>query len=87
MEAKIRWDPAKSDRVKRVRGVSFEEIVQAEFVSVLLHKKRAGQSLLLFRHNKYIWVIPCVYRGDEIFLKTLYPSRKYTKMMKRGELL
>lgn len=82
----IRWDLSKNERLKRERGVSFEEIIQAEFVAVKRHSKRAYQNILLFRYKGYIWVVPYVKSGDEIFLKTLFPSRKYTKMLKRGEL-
>lgn len=88
METKIRWNPAKSEWLKKVRGVSFEDIIlQAEVVGKLEHTKRAGQKLLLFCRKGYIWVAPFVYDGKEIFLKTLYPSRKYTKLVKKGELL
>jgi len=83
----MRWNSAKSEKLKRERGVSFEEIVQAELVGVLRHSKRANQRILLFRYKNYIWVVPYVSRGEEIFLKTLFPSRKYTKMVDKGELL
>jgi len=33
----IRWSLTKSDRLKRVRGVSFEEILQARLVAVKRH--------------------------------------------------
>ena len=82
----IRWDPGKSERLKCARGVSFEELIQAEFVGMLRHAKKPNQELLLFRHLGYIWVVPCVMRDREIFLKTLFPSRKYTKMHAKGEL-
>ncbi len=82
----IRWDPAKSERLKRTRGVSFEEILQAELVATLGHAKRANQELLLFRYLDYIWVVPYVVHGEEMFLKTLFPSRKYTKLDLKGEL-
>ena len=39
----IRWDQGKSERLKRCRGVSFEEIVQAEFIGALRHAKKAHQ--------------------------------------------
>lgn len=80
----MRWDPAKSERLKRERGVSFEEIVQAEIVGMLEHPGRPGQKLLLFRYHGYIWLAPFVYNGDFMFLKTLYPSRKYTKLIGGG---
>lgn len=36
--------------------------------------------------NGYIWIVPYVKHGNEIFLKTLYPSRKFTKKWIRGEM-
>lgn len=74
----------KSERLKRTRGVSFEEIVRATLIAVKKHPSREHQRIMLFEHKGYLWVVPYVERGDEIFLKTLYPSRKYTKMYQRG---
>ena len=82
----IRWDPGKNEQLKLGRGVSFDELIQAELMGTLRHAKRANQELLLFRYQGYIWVVPCVMRGTEIFLKTLFPSRKYTKIYAKGEL-
>ena len=82
----MRWDPGKSERLKRLRGVSFEELVLAELVCILAHASRDNQKLMLFRYQEYIWVAPCVVSGEDVFLKTLFPSRKYTKMFERGEL-
>ena len=76
----IRWDPAKSERLKRLRGFSFGEILQMELVGTFEHTTRKNQQLYLFRYKAYIWVVPYVVRGGEIFLKTLFPSRKYTKV-------
>ena len=82
----IRWDPGKSELLKRVRGVSFGEILQAEFIGTVEHTSRKNQELYLFHYKAYIWVVPFVKHGGEIFLKTLFPSRKYTKMYEKGEL-
>ena len=82
----IRWDLLKSQRLKHTRGVSFEEIVYSKLVAVKRHPTRAHQNLMLFEHRGYVWVVPYVESGDAIFLKTLYPSRKYTVLYKRGVL-
>jgi len=82
----IRWSLTKSDRLKRVRGASFEEIVKARLVAVKEHPHKSHQNIMLFEHKGYIWVVPYVTEGTDIFLKTLYPSRKYTKIFKRGEM-
>jgi len=38
---------------------------------------------MLFEYKGYIWVVPFVKANGEIFLKTLYPSRKYTKIYRK----
>ena len=82
----LRWNLLKSERLKRARGASFEEIIQAKLIAVKRHPKKTHQNVLLFEYKGYIWVVPYVSSGEEVFLKTLYPSRKYTKLYKRGEL-
>ena len=82
----FRWDLLKSERLKKVRGASFEEIVQSKLIAVKNHPRHEHQRLLLFFHKGYIWLVPCVIEEDGFFLKTLYPSRKYTKLHKKGVL-
>ena len=87
-EVTFDWDDAKNELLKRTRGVSFEEIVIAidggNVVDVLDHPnpgRYANQQVYLVRHRDYVFVVPFV-RGpsaDEITLKTIYPSRKYTR--------
>ena len=81
----IKWDILKSERLKKVRGVSFEEILKAKLIEVKRHSKRTHQNIMLFWHQGYVWVVPYVRDGEDLFLKTLYPSRKYTKLYKQGE--
>lgn len=82
----IKWSFVKNRRLKKVRGVSFEEILAAKFITVKQHPGRENQNIMLFKYNSYVWVVPYVMAGEDIFLKTLFPSRKYTKLYKRGEL-
>lgn len=82
----IRWNLLKSERLKKTRGASFEELIQSKLVAVKRHPKRIHQDIMLFEYQGYIWVVPFVITGDEVFLKTLYPSRKYTKLYRRGVL-
>lgn len=82
----IRWNQLKSERLKKTRGASFEEIVAAELVAIKKHPKRDGQNLMLFKLRGYIWIVPYVEAEDHLFLKTLYPSRKYTKLYQKEEL-
>jgi len=80
----VKWNYLKSERLKRTRGVSFEEIVTAKLIAVKHHPKREWQNVMLFEYKRYIWVVPYVEEKDHIFLKTLYPSRKYTKLYRKG---
>ncbi len=82
----IRWDPLKNEWLKRARGMSFEEIIHAAYVTVIEHPRRPHQKYLLFEINGYIWAVPYVTNGEETFLKTAFPSRVYTKKRIRGEL-
>lgn len=75
----IEWSPLKSERLKKTRGVSFEEIIAAVLLDVLKHPLRANQQIFVYRHKGYCWAVPCVVEEDRIFLKTIYPSRKLTK--------
>lgn len=81
----FRWDPIKSDWLKRIRGVSFEEVLRGKHLVIEDHPKRPGQKLMLFELDGYIWVVPCVRSGDDLFLKTMFPSRKFTKRWLKGE--
>ena len=82
----LRWNLLKSERLKRTRGASLEELLQTKLIAVKRHPRKAHQNLMLFEYKGYVWVVPYVISGAEVFLKTLYPSRKYTKLYKRGEL-
>ena len=79
----VRWNLLKSERLKKARGVSFEEIIRAKLVAVKRHPKKEYQEIMLFEYKGYIWVVPFVQSGGEVFLKTLYPSRKYTTIYRK----
>ncbi len=81
----IRWNLLKNERLKKTRGVSFEEIIKAELVAVKRHPSRENQNIMLFKYKRYIWIVPFIEEKDYIFLKTLFPSRKYTKEHKKGK--
>ena len=82
----IRWSQLKSERLKKTRGVSFEEIINAKLISVKRHPAKENQSIMLFDFKGYIWIVPYIEEKEYLFLKTLYPSRKYTKLYKKGAL-
>lgn len=79
----IKWNILKSERLKKARGVSFEEIIRGRLVAVKRHPKKEYQEIMLFEYKGYIWIVPFIRSAGEIFLKTLYPSRKYTKIYRK----
>ena len=80
----IKWSPLKNEKLKKTRGVSFEEIINAKLIGIKKHPSRKDQNIMLFEYKEYVWVTPYVVEKDYIFLKTLFPSRKYTKEYKKG---
>ena len=81
-----RWSLLKSERLKRTRGASFEELIRSRLVAIKQHPSRTHQQIMLFEYKGYIWIVPFVESGNEMFLKTLFPSRKYTQLYKKGRL-
>lgn len=82
----IKWNLLKSERLKKTRGASFEEILASKLISVKVHPKRKEQKIMLFLHKRYVWIVPFVEDQQNIFIKTLFPSRKYTKLYNGGKL-
>ena len=81
----FKWHELKSQRLKVIRDVAFEEIVHHRIVAVEDHPRDEHQKILLFERNGCIWAAPCVIDQQVVFLKTLYPSRKFTKKYLRGD--
>lgn len=79
----VKWNILKSERLKKERGVSFEEIIRSKLIAVKRHPKKEYQEIMLFEYKGYIWIVPFIKNKDELFLKTLYPSRKYTKIYRK----
>lgn len=80
---KISYSIHKNKWLKEKRGVDFENVKQAiadnQLLEIVRHPKRKNQKLLVLVIDNYIWLAPFVEEKDYIFLKTVYPSRQYTK--------
>ena len=79
------WSNDKNTTLKQERGISFERVVIAieedHLLDVLEHPnkdKYPNQYLLVVEIESYVYVAPCVVEQDVYFLKTIFPSRKYT---------
>lgn len=89
---RFRWDASKNERLKKERGVSFEEIVmtiaEGGLLDTLEHpnkRKYRNQKLFVIRYSDYVYLVPGVETEKEIFLKTIIPSRKWTKKYVRRD--
>lgn len=76
--------PGEEPVLKGARGLSFEELLAFPIIGILRHPGRSNQQMFLFEVSGCIWVAPFVLGEKEIFLKTLYPSRKFTKLWRAG---
>jgi hypothetical protein len=93
MDLVIRFSEEKNQLLKFTRGISFEEILEiiceGNVLDDLKHPdpKRSSQRIYLVKIEKHVYVVPYVIdlRNQEIFLKTIYPSRKYTQLYLKGE--
>ena len=80
------WDVSKNDKLIRERGVSFEEILlaieQGHLLDVIANpnqEKYGGQKAFVVETRQYVYIVPFIEHGKEIFLKTVIPTRKLTK--------
>ena len=80
------WDEGKNETLKTERDVSFEEVILAIFDGKLLddvgHPNQArypNQSLFIVEIENYAHLVPSVEAKEQIFFKTVIPSRKATK--------
>ena len=80
------WDPDKNERLKRERGVSFEDVVfhidAGDEVDLFDHPNQVrypGQQISVVLIEGYAYLVPFVESENEIFLKTIIPSRKASK--------
>lgn len=87
---KYSWNKKKNELLKEVRGISFEQIVDAinnnKVIVELGHTnphKYKNQKLMILVINNYVYCVPFVEKDNVRFLKTIYASRKYKKLYLR----
>lgn len=87
----IRWSEEKNRLLMERRGVSFEDVLQAirekKLLAIEAHpksEKYPTHKILVILLNGYVHIVPYVETEEEIFLKTVYPDRKYHKKYAGG---
>jgi uncharacterized DUF497 family protein len=83
---RFNWNSDKGEQLRQERGISFEEILFhiecGDILDILEHpnpQRYAGQRILVVAVNEYAYLVPYVEDNDEVFLKTIIPSRKATR--------
>ena len=81
----FRWDNEKNELLKKNRGVCFEQVVllmeKGEVLDTIEHpnqERYPGQRIAVVMIDTYAYLVPYVEHNEEIFLKTIIPSRKAT---------
>jgi len=88
----FRWDNEKNELLKNSRGVCFEQVVilmeKGYILEAIEHpnqNKYPGQKIATVMIDDYAYLVPYVQKSDEIFLKTIIPSRKATNKYMRSK--
>ena len=81
------WNEEKNNQLKKERHIGFERIVisieEGNVLDILDHPNKERyqkQILIIVNIDSYAYVVPTVCKNEEYFLKTIFPSRKYTNL-------
>jgi uncharacterized DUF497 family protein len=86
------WNKEKDEELKEKRGISFKEVAGLLRDGIILddyeHPNQArypGQKVYAVLLRGYVYLVPYVETSEEVFLKTIIPSRKAYRKYKKGE--
>ncbi len=82
----FKFNQEKNKLLRKIRKITFTGIIKAinngKVVKVIDHPNKVrfpNQKIYLIHIKDYIYAVPFVETKEELFLKTVYKSRKYTK--------
>ncbi|MFY8000802.1 MAG: DUF4258 domain-containing protein [Candidatus Kapaibacteriota bacterium] len=82
----LAWNPDKNELLKQERNISFEDvresILAGRVFAIEAHpnqEKYPHQQIITVEIRGYAYLVPFVESENELFLKTVIPSRKATK--------
>lgn len=88
----INWNTGKSLKLKESRGICFEDLVyhieKGDILDDYLHpnqKKYPEQRIMVIGIDNYAYLVPYIEDAEELFLKTIIPSRKATDIYFGGK--
>jgi len=77
------WSSEKNKKLIKERGISFEiclvKIESKDVLDILGSINHPHQKIFVLEIEGYVYAVPFVENEEEIFLKTIIPSRKLTK--------
>ena len=89
MSINFKWNLEKNKSLMKDRGVCFEDVVttiyEDKIIDILKHpnkEKYPDQSIYIVELMGYVCMVSYVKNNDEIYLKTIIPSRKMHKHYK-----
>ncbi len=81
------WNNEKNEELKSERGISFEDVIyyveHGKLLAIVEHHnpgKYPNQRIYIIEIENYAYLVPFIESDEEIFLKTIIPSRKATKI-------
>ena len=82
----LNWNSEKSEVLRATRGICFEDVVfyieKGDILDDYLHPNQQaypGQRIMVVSVANYAYLVPYVENEEELFLKTIIPSRKATQ--------
>lgn len=79
----LNWSYDKNEILKAKRGISFDEIAllieSGQILGIEENPGRPDQKLYILEIESYAVIVPFMENGNDIFLKTAFPSWKYIK--------
>lgn len=88
----INWNTEKSYVLKEIRGICFEDVIfhieKGDMLDDYQHpnqQKYPGQRIMVVGINNYAYLVPYIENEDELFLKTIIPSRSATEKYLGGK--
>jgi uncharacterized DUF497 family protein len=87
------WNSDKNQELILDRNISFEEAVfhieHGGLLDDIVHPNASdysNQRIFIIQIGEYVYLVPYVESEEEVFLKTIIPSRKFTKEYLGGRL-
>ena len=86
------WNSDKNRELIVGRNISFEEVIfhieHGYLLDDIAHPNASDyshQRIFIVSIKEYVYLVPYVENEDDVFLKTIIPSRKFTKLYLGGE--